>query len=182
MSIDNLKSAMVCEVCAATRPAPVAEPWHFRLNGFVLEGLREHGLLASLWCLSNCAREAQSSFFFLESQNLFFSERSADAGEPDAEIDLLVVADGVVRLCETKSSGLGINITKLAALALRIRPDVVTLAVMEPTTRSLQAKAEALRTALADANIGVDLMTLQDGQIENSTHLPSGTSFWVSAL
>ena len=33
----------MCEVCAGQQPAPVDEPWDFRVNGFVLEGLSPYG-------------------------------------------------------------------------------------------------------------------------------------------
>jgi hypothetical protein len=99
---------MVCEVCGRNEPAPVAGSWHFRINGFVLEGLREHGLLPTIWCLAKCAERANASFFYLDAHldahKLFFTEESANKGKPDAELDLLIVSDGIVRLVEAKAS------------------------------------------------------------------------------
>jgi hypothetical protein len=182
VSLDELKRTMACEVCGRTRPAPVAAPWHFRLNAFVSEGMREHGLLPDVWCLAKCADRATTSFLFLEPHELFYTERSADKGKPDSEIDLLIVADGFVRLCEAKSSRQGINIDKLACVAKRIRPDLVTLAVMEPTSPALTHRLTQLQQALADCNITADLMTLDDQDIDRSPVLPAGNSFRVRVL
>ena len=67
--------------------------WHFRLNGFVLEGLREHGLLPTIWSLGGIAEHANASFFYINSHELFFTRESARKGKPEAELDLLIVSD-----------------------------------------------------------------------------------------
>jgi hypothetical protein len=66
---------MVCEVCGRSEPPPVADSWHFRINAFVLEGLREHGLLPTIWCLAKCAQRANTSFFYLDPHELFFTKQ-----------------------------------------------------------------------------------------------------------
>jgi hypothetical protein len=177
-----MKRVMVCEVCGRNEPAPVAESWHFRINGFVLEGLREHGLLPAIWCLAKCAEHANSSFFYLEAHELFFTKESVDKRKSDAELDLLIVSDGVVRLVEAKASGQGIEIAKTAELAKRLRPDLVTLAVMEASSPALTQKLSELRQQLAGADITAELMTLEPGDIEESPYLPTGTSHRVRIL
>ena len=137
VSLDDMKRVMVCDVCGRNEPAPVAESWHFRINDFVLEGLREHGLLPTIWCLAKCAEHANTSFFYLDAHELLFTKESANKGKPDAELDLLIVSDCVVRLVEAKASGQGIEIAKTAELAKRLRPDLVTLAVMEASGSTL---------------------------------------------
>jgi hypothetical protein len=180
VSLDDMKRVMVCEVCGTSEPAPVAESWHFKINGFVLEGLKEHGALPAIWCLTKCAQRANSSFFYLDAHELFFTEESANKGKPDAELDLLIVADGVVRLVEAKASGQGIEIAKTAELAKRVRPDLVTLAVMEVgSSPGLAQKLSELRQQLAGTDIAADLMTLEPGDIEESPTLPTGTSYSV---
>jgi hypothetical protein len=37
VGLDDMKRVMVCAVCGRSEPAPVADSWHFRLNGFVGE-------------------------------------------------------------------------------------------------------------------------------------------------
>jgi hypothetical protein len=179
VSLDELKRVMVCEVCGRNQPAPVDDSWHFRMNGFVLEGLREHGLLPVIWCLAKCAERADTSFFYLDPHELFYARESADKGQPDAELDLLIVVDGMVRLAEAKASGQRINIVKTAELAKRVRPDVVTLAVMETGSPALMAKVTELQQHLAGTDIAADLMTLQPGDIDDSPVLPTGTSYWL---
>jgi hypothetical protein len=182
LSIDDLKRSMVCEVCGKAEPAPVADSWHFRLNQFILEGFREHGLLPSIWCLGKHAELARTSFFYLDPHELFFTAESVETGNPDAELDLLIVSDGVVRLVEAKASGNGINISKLVELAKRIRPDVVTLAVMEVQSPALTAKLGEIRGHLAGSGISAELMTLESDDIDNSQTLPTGTSYRVRML
>ena len=182
VSLDDLKRVMVCEVCGRNEPAPVANSWHFKINGFVLEGLREHGLLPIVWCLAKCAERATMSYFYLDPHELFFSVKTTNKGASDAELDLLVVSDGVVRLVEGKASGQGIEIDKTAELAKRLRPDVVTLAVMEPRSAALTKKLTDLQQQLAGTDIAADLMTLDAGDIDVSPTLPTGTSYWVRLL
>ena len=108
--------------------------------------------------------------------------KSADKGASDAELDLLVVSDGVVHLIEGKASGQGIEIAKTAELAKRLRPDVVTLAVMEPRSAALTKKLTDLQQQLAGTDIAADLMTLDAGDINLSPTLPTGTSYRVRLL
>jgi hypothetical protein len=182
VALDDLKRSMICDVCGAKRPAPVADPWHFRLNSFITEGLREHGLLASMWCLAKFAERANASFFYLEPHELFYSEESVESRRPDAELDLLVVMDGKVRLCEAKSSSRRIDIAKLADLARRLRPDIVTLAVMEPMSNGLQQRLTELQRLVRDFSITTELVTLANDDIEDSPTLPTGKSIRVRLL
>ncbi len=182
VSIDDLKNTLVCEVCGGTQSAPVTDPWHFRLSGFVLEGLRDHGLLPLIWYLAKCARLANVSFFFLEPQEMFFTEASVGNNKPDTECDLLIVADGITHLCEAKSSGQNIDIPKLVEQARRIRPDIVTLAIMEPESIALRNRLDELRQQLVGTGIDAELITLEDQDIDQSPRLPAGNSFWTRVL
>jgi len=172
VSIDDLKRRIVCEVCGRAEPAPVTDSWHFRLNRFILEGLREHGLLPTIWCLAKCAESAKASFFYLDPHELFFTRESVEAGKSDAELDLLVVSDGVVRLVEAKASERGINVAKSAELAKRLRPDMVTLAILEAPSPGLGAKLEELRRQLAGSDIAANVMTLDPDDVDDSPSLP----------
>ena len=182
VSLGDLKMSMICDVCGATRPAPVADPWHFRLNSFITEGFREHGLLASMWCLAKLAEEANASFFYIDPHELYYSEENVQSRKPDAELDLLVVMDGRVRLCEAKTSSRRIDLPKLAGLARRLRPDIVTLAVMEPMSNGLQQRLAKLQELVNDSSITVELMTLAEDDIDDSPILPTGRSVRVRLL
>ena len=139
-------------------------------------------MLSYLWCLRRVAEEARVSFFFLEPHELFYSEEAADKRKSDAEIDMLAVGDGVVRLCEIKAANRGPDIEKFAAVAKRIRPNIATLAVMEPHTPSLAEKLSELETALGGTGIAVELICLQDQDIDPSPMLPNGRQFSVRLL
>ena len=119
VSIADLTQSMRCGVCSHVDPAPVTAPWHFKLDTFILEGLREHSMLSYVWCLDRLARFAQVSFFFLEPHELFYTSESADDRKADAEFDLLTVTKGIVRLCEIKSSKRDLDIAKFAEVAKR---------------------------------------------------------------
>ncbi len=182
VSIDDLARNLVCEVCGRSEPAPVADSWHFRINNFVCEALREHGALPAVWCLTKFAEQARTSFFYLDPHELFFNPESADQGKPDAEIDLIIVSDGIVRLVEAKPSRRDVDIAKSAELAKRIRPDVITLAVMEAPSPALTAKLAELQQQLAGQDIAADLMTFDTDDIDDSPTLPTGTSYRVRLL
>jgi hypothetical protein len=165
VGIAALKQSMECEVCSHVIPAPVTGPWHFKLDAFILEGLREHSMLSYVWCLRRLEEIAAASFFFLEPHELFYTSESADKRIADAEIDLITVADGVVRLCEIKAANRVLDIDKFANVAKRVRPDIATLAVMEPISSALSAKLSQLESALSGTNIAAELIHLHDQDI-----------------
>jgi hypothetical protein len=80
------------------------------------------------------------------------------------------------------ASGQGINIAKTEELAKRLRPDVVTPAVMETGSPALMAKVTELQQQFAGTDIAADLMTLQPGDIDDSPVLPTGTSYQMRLL
>jgi hypothetical protein len=179
VSIDSLQRTLVCDVCGSEEPAPVADVWRFKLDNFIVEGLREHGLLAYIWALDKLAQHAQASFYFNEPHELFYDREHAEQRKPNAEVDLITVADGVVRVCEVKSSDGDIDIQRFAEMALRIRPDIATLAIMGPASANLNTKLTELGRALAGSRIRPELLTLREGDIDDSPHLPSGRSYRV---
>ena len=182
VSIDNLSRTMECDVCGTSQPAPVTQTWRFKLDNFILEGLREHGLLACLWCLAKLVSRARVSFYFCESQQLFYTVESFEKRESDLEIDLLAVVDGTTYLCEAKSSSGGIDVDKFVEIAKRIRPDVAMLAVMEPRSPALNATFERITQALIGASIKSELLVLHCDDIDDSPHLPTGRSFRVQVF
>ena len=72
-----------------------------------------------------------------------------------------------------KSSGRDIQIPQLVNVATRIRPDVVTLAVMEVGSPRLTTRFNNLKEALAGTDITADLMTLSDEAFDDRVYLPS---------
>jgi hypothetical protein len=60
-----LEPELFCSICGASEPAPVDRPWSFQLNGFLKDAMREHGLIALVWCLITLEGRAQETFFYL---------------------------------------------------------------------------------------------------------------------
>jgi hypothetical protein len=166
-----LRPELTCTICGATEPAPVDAPWSFRLNGFLQDAMREHGLLALLWCLVELERRARNTFSYLGPHDLWKDYPEDEGTSHDHEADLICVVDGRVHLCEVKSSGRDIVLTSLVEVAKRLRPDVVTLAVMEASSRRLTAKLEELKRALADSDVEIQLLTLEHDPDSHNAHL-----------
>lgn len=181
VGIDALRKFMVCDVCGQSKVAPVTAPWNFKLNAFVLEGLRAHGLLAELWCLSRLSDRARGSFYFLEPHELFFIPPVTPNARPDAEIDLIAVVDGIVHLCEAKTSN-HVDVEKFAELALKIRPDVATLAIMEPHSQAVDRRLNELKRLLEGSDIAAEVLWLGENDIEDSPNLPTGSTQLIRLL
>ena len=175
-SIDSLSRKMICDVCGREQAAPVSFVRNFKLDGFILEGMRDHGVLASIWCLSRLSERSRSSFYYSPSQELFFSEDSYARRKSDAEIDLLAVVDGVSYACEIKSSARQFDKDKFVELAARIRPDTALLAVFDEVTPAFKASFEAARDALASQGVAAELMSPQERDTDGDPRLPSGRS------
>lgn len=170
--IGALTPQLTCVVCGTKKPAPVEKPWNFRLNGFVQDAMREHGLLALVWCLNKLEERARTTFFYLGPHDLWKNFPDDERSKRDNEFDLLCVVDGRVHLCEVKSSARDIELESLVEVARRIRPDVVTLAVMESASPRLTARLQALKTALAGTEIDAELLLVQNEPFSNDAYLP----------
>jgi hypothetical protein len=168
-----LQPKLSCEVCGTSEAAPVDKPWDFRLNGFLREALKEHGLLALVWCLIQLEERARNTFYFLGPHDLFLTLPENEVSSADREADLICVIDGRVHLCEVKSSARQINIARLADVAKQLRPDVVTLAIMDVASAKLKAKSHALKQALIGTDIHTELLTLEERTFDKNAYLPS---------
>jgi hypothetical protein len=170
--VRELSPVLSCEICGSTTTLPVNQPWDFRLNGFICDALKEHGLTALIWCLARLQQSARHSFFFMGSHDLFDDYPSRGVKMEKNEADLICVVDGKTYLCEVKSSCRDIKILPIVKVASRIRPDVVTLAVMERLSTRLSKKFEELKVALSSSEIACELMVEDDGTFEDSAYLP----------
>ncbi len=170
--ISALKPELTCSICGATEPAPVNKPWSFRLNGFLQDAMREHGLIALVWCLVTLEARARDTFFYLGPHELWKHSPEDYSTLCDHEADLICVLDGVVHLCEVKSSSRDIDLASLIEVAKRLRPDVVTLAVMEPPSARLTAKLTDLQRSLDGTAITAKLLTFTEDERRNDAYLP----------
>jgi hypothetical protein len=171
--ITELNGVMSCQICQHSIPAPMKVDWEFMINGFVQEALREHGLHAVVWALSNCRQNSRSSFFFEGPSDFWFSE-PAHTRKADTDIDLSVVLDGRSYIFEVKTSW-GLfpprKQSDFIDLMKRILPDVGVVAIME-ANKTKKAKLLAdLTAALTGVETKVEIWTLDDFAFEDGPHL-----------
>ncbi|WP_316197732.1 hypothetical protein [Bradyrhizobium sp. SZCCHNS2002] len=173
VSIDDMQGVLECQVCKQKQSAPVSGDWQFRPNGFILEAYREHGIEAAIWTLWQLSERARSSFYFAPSIKLWESYPENQDG-PTVEVDALAVVDGDVYLCEAKSSpGLDkFQREQLVAAAQRIRPNVLLIACMEPSTSNLKGVVADLKSQLGP-DIHVELIEFNRDALGDATMLPA---------
>jgi hypothetical protein len=161
ISIADLNPDIVCEVCHDVRAAPVDKPWQFRLNGFLREALQRYGVGPLFWVLSRFQRDSSNSFWFEGPLDIFFDQNAADSRRQETDIDLTMIDNGVVRMCEVKQSERQFkDPAGLARTLARLRPDVAMIAVMESDSLALQRKFAEFSATLAGTGIKPELLTL----------------------
>ena len=159
IDLSALSSQLSCEVCKLPAQAPVDIHWLFRANEFLIESLRDHSVLSLVWVLTALCERSRRSLIFVEPTWFGFTRESSS---PDAEADLLVILDGQAMLCEVKSSWHALrpsDIADFVALAIRLRPDIALLGVMESGPGPAVDLAAA-REQLATEKIEFELLTL----------------------
>lgn len=170
-AIDNLGPQIKCEVCRREEPAPVDRPWQFRLNEFVREALRKHGVWPLFWALSKMRNFRESSFYFAGPLDVYTTGTRWDRATGDTDIDLTVITNGLVRMCEVKQSIRQLDsntITNFAQLMLKLRPDIATVAVMEAETPNLRTLFTTFSQALNGSGIKPELLSLSDADFDDS--------------
>ena len=161
VSINDLRAMVICEICGNEASAPVDEPWQFRLNGFLLEALRAHGIAPLFWVLNKVQAHNDSSFWFEGPLNIFLTKEKAATNCPDTDIDLTIIENGVVRMCEAKQSERNFSDPEgFATTMIRLRPDIATVAIMQPTNRSILEKFGKFSELLRGTDIKPELLTL----------------------
>ncbi|MEM7665848.1 MAG: hypothetical protein AAF250_08320 [Pseudomonadota bacterium] len=160
LGIDELTPTWHCPVCGHSKAANVDGEWEFQLNDFLKAAIRDHGILATIWCLHALRDRSRSSFYFLPSTNLFLQSPTSARVAPNAEIDLLAVVDGQTYLCEVKSSQRVSDkeLGAFAAVANKIRPNVAMLAILNCDTKRRSALKTKLE-GLLDAGIAVEVIS-----------------------
>lgn len=171
--IGSLKAILNCEVCGNQKILPVNKSWDFRLNTSLRDALREHGLLALIWCLLKLEGRAKQSFYYTGPRELFSHYPNDNNDYTLNEADLLCVVDGKVHLCEVKSSSRDISVTSIIDVAKKIRPDTVVLAVLEEKSQRVESKFNEIRITLRLDGINSELLTLKEGDFSRSSYLPS---------
>ncbi|MDP1646198.1 MAG: hypothetical protein Q8L71_11980 [Thiobacillus sp.] len=161
IAIADLRPDIVCEVCHDVQPAPVDRAWQFRLNGFLREALQRYGIGPLFWVLSQFQRHSTDSFWFEGPLDIFFDQDAAEAGRQETDIDLTMIDDGIVRMCEVKQSERQFkDPARLAQTMAKLRPDIAMIAVMEADSPALRRKFEEFSAALTGTGIKPELFTL----------------------
>jgi hypothetical protein len=169
IAIDAVKKTIVCEVCGTSEAAQVSTPWRFRLNEFVREALRKHGILPLFWALSKLREFPERSFFFEGPLDVFFDHPPWAADGPDGDIDLIVVSNGRVSICEVKQSGRQLRRAEgFSASVRRLRPDVGVIAVMEQQTPQIAQGFRRFADTLQGTGIEARLITLHENDFEET--------------
>jgi hypothetical protein len=164
IALGDLKPKVHCQVCHHPSAAPVDQPWQFRMNGFLREALQRHGVGPLLWVLARYHRTFRSTSLWFEGPlNIYADLNSHHQRQPTGDVDLTIVMDGKVTMCEAKASARGLDKPqKTAELFANLRPDIALLAVMEAPSAPLQAKFDEFSAALAGTGIEPKLWTLDE--------------------
>jgi hypothetical protein len=163
VSIDSISKSISCEVCNQTEPTPVDRDWDFRLNEFLREALRKHGVLPLIWALSKFRGLKEESFFFEGPMDVYFGEPKWNGGTSQTDIDLTIISDATVTMCEVKQSSRQLydrEILSYAEAIKKLRPNIAAIAVMEPANAKTQRAAELLEKELSQTGIFPIILTL----------------------
>lgn len=165
VALGDLRSKVSCQVCHHPDAAPVDRPWQFQLNGFLREALQRHGIAPLFWVLARYQQDVKGGSLWFEGPlSIYFDAKAFDLRRPASDIDLTIVHDGKVTMCEAKRSARGLGKPKeTAEIFSRLRPDVALIAVMEAHSAALQAKFDEFAAALAGTGIEPKLWTLVEG-------------------
>ena len=160
IGIDNVQRELKCEVCSIAEAAPVSQPWRFRLNEFLREALRKHGILPIFWTLSELRHFREEWFYFEGPSDIWFD---TDAEGPDSDLDLVCVSNGIVFICEIKQSARQLRKAKdFSTTIRRLRPDVGVIAVMEPLSARASESFNEFKENLQGSGIETKLISLKD--------------------
>lgn len=173
IGIDDLKSVVACEVCKFNEAAPVDGCWDFRLNGFLKEALRRHGVGPLFWALGKLRPVTTTAYWFEGPLGIYLTKETWEKGERDTDIDLTIVAGGQVRMCEVKQSARAFDDPEgYAATFLRLRPDIATIAIMEPVSSKIRGAFAKFEAALAGSGVAAELLTFDpDQDIDDRSYL-----------
>ena len=177
ISIENLKSTLICEICGNEKPASISSEWKFRINEFILDAMRQHGTNALVWSLIRLFNRAENSFYYLPSVRLQLDNASLEDQEW-SEIDLIAIVDGEFYACEIKSSSKisDRELDTFIKIMNRLRPNVALIAVMETNVSAPEFFTDRIGDRL-DKGIKLEILTLKEGDFDDNPNLPFGNLF-----
>jgi hypothetical protein len=173
VTIGNLDKVIICPTCGREEAAPVSRAWDFRLNGFLRDALRLHGVGPLFWALSRMRGVNDRSFWFEGPLDIYLTKEDYERRKTTTDLDLTVIANGTVRMCEIKQSARQLKrVEELADLMKQLRPDIATIAVMEPLTRAIQSTFDRFAASLKGSGVEAELITFDpDRDLRNQAFL-----------
>jgi hypothetical protein len=169
----SVERTLVCDICQNETSAPVSGDWAFRLNDFVLEAYRDHGIEPVVWSLWRLSVRARTSFYFAPSMSLW-DDYPENVDGPIAELDALAVVDGMLYLIEAKASARlsADQIKSLVDICERVRPDVLLIALMEAKpSAGLDRRLDGLKLRLMPRT-KVEILRFERSDLEDGSMLP----------
>ena len=171
-SIAECDLIMNCEICNRVSQFSPTSGWSYRLNSFISDAIREHGVLAQVSVLGKIARDVpHEPFYFSPPVKLFPADDDDAAPE---ELDLLCIRSGELIVGEVKTRSNAFtpdDITKLAAAAKRLNASLAVLGCVAPSAPQLEGRANELRQLLAGTSCRVEVISGLNG-MEGDWYLP----------
>lgn len=172
IDLAELSPLLTCQICRLETDTPIDVRWFFRPNEFLVESLRDHGVLATVWVMEELRNRAHQSLVFVGPTWFGYTP---EAQSSNAEVDLIALLDGRALICEIKSSWTGLRVAEVhqfVALGKRLRPDAAILAVMQPETpASLRQLLDQARADLVAAGVTFELLTFNKNRVFDAPYL-----------
>jgi hypothetical protein len=169
--VDDVAEKNHCHGCGADVALPVEAPWTYRLNSLVRNAIAFHGCMPLILTLYT-AREFPTRHSFLFVPGIALYKEYTDKS-PAAEIDFIAVADGKTVIGEVKTSLEEFSqkeITKLADLAKKQRPDVAILGCLRGDAMQLERRKAELEALLVGTGCAVKTISPGSSALELTPH------------
>jgi hypothetical protein len=100
--INEIEQENECKGCTSKFNIPPEEPWVYRLNSLIQDGINQHGLIPVLLTLGQLRQEARLSFLYSPSLDIFKAYKKN--GKHLGDIDIVCIKDGKLIIGEIKQS------------------------------------------------------------------------------
>lgn len=136
--IDDIEQKSECRGCGHVFNVSPEEPWLYRLNSLVQDGVSQHGLVPVLLTLGQLEDDAQSSFIYSPSLDLY--KRSKKSDKHLGDLDIVCIQDGKFIMGEIKQSSSLFkksHFDEALVFAKKIKPATLLFSSFDGVERSL---------------------------------------------
>jgi hypothetical protein len=137
--INEIRQKSECRGCGNVFNLPPEQPWFYRLNNLVQDGVSQHGLIPVLLTLGELYDSARSSFIY--STSLDLHQRLKRGKEKHlGDLDIVCIQDGKFIMGEIKQDSdlfQQKHFKEALKLAKKIKPNVLIFASLDGKNRSL---------------------------------------------